>query len=160
MARNSRVYRQPIGCQQRASNGRFRHLRRHCDSSNSDYVPASGTLLFAPGEVLQSISIMVREDSTDEPDEAFFVALSTPVNATIADSQGQGSILNDDVSLAAGPHLRVGRVWASTMDWTTVPLNHDYGANMVVVCTANYDKNPAGAVATPGRATRAERLWQ
>ena len=117
--------------------------------ADGDYVPASGTLLFAPGEVLQSISIMVREDSTDEPDETFFVALSTPVNATIADSQGQGSILNDDVSLVAGPHLRVGRVWASTMDWTTVPLNHDYGANMVVVCTANYDKNPAGAVATP-----------
>ena len=31
-----------------------------------------------------------------EPDETFFVNLSNPTNATIADGQGQGTITNDD----------------------------------------------------------------
>jgi hypothetical protein len=42
----------------------------------------------------------VNGDTTTEPDETFVVNLSTPVNVTIADSQGQGTILNDDTSAA------------------------------------------------------------
>lgn len=35
-------------------------------------------------------------DYSAEPNETFFVNLSAPVNATIADAQGAGVILNDD----------------------------------------------------------------
>jgi archaellum component FlaF (FlaF/FlaG flagellin family) len=63
---------------------------------------------------------------------------------------------NDTMSVAVkvsapsmGPNLRFGKVWASTAYWTTVTLDHDYGTDMVVVCTPNYDSNPHGSVVTP-----------
>jgi hypothetical protein len=116
--------------------------------ANGDYEAQAGTLTFAPGETQQTISVMVNGDDDDEPDEYFSVLLSNADNATIADGQGQGTIVNDDVA-AAGPHLRLVKVIANTATWTAVPVDRDYGVNMVVVCSANYDKNPAGPVVTP-----------
>ncbi len=63
-------------------------------SSPSDYVGASGTVTFAPGQTSQKVAISVVGDTAEESDEDFFVNLSNPVNATLADSQGVGSILN------------------------------------------------------------------
>lgn len=50
---------------------------------------------------------------------------------------------------STGPNLQFGKVWASTAYWTKVTLDHDYGTDMVVVCTPNYDRNPYGSVVTP-----------
>jgi Zn-dependent metalloprotease len=47
------------------------------------------------------ITVRVRGDRRPEPDETFFVVLSRPWNATIEDGVGQGTILNDDVSLTS-----------------------------------------------------------
>jgi hypothetical protein len=63
-----------------------------------DYVAASGTVTFAPGEVSKPVSVTVFGDSRFEPDETFAVNLSNPSNATIVDAQGIGTILNDDPS--------------------------------------------------------------
>jgi hypothetical protein len=71
-----------------------------------DYVSASGTLTFAPGETTKTISISVNGDLLVEPDESFFVDLSNPVGATIADGQGQGTIVNDDQPAAAHDHFK------------------------------------------------------
>src|SRR5439155_241900 len=64
--------------------------------ANFDYVPASGTLTIPPKTILGTITIQVRGDAQVEPDETFFVNLSSPTNATIADGKGQGTIENDD----------------------------------------------------------------
>ncbi len=42
---------------------------------------------------------------------------------------------------AAGPHLWIGKRTVSTAGWETVNLDngHDYGENMVVICTPNYE---------------------
>ena len=40
--------------------------------------------------------MVVNGDTTPEPNETFFVNLTTATNATIADGQGIGTILNDD----------------------------------------------------------------
>ncbi len=64
--------------------------------ANNDYVAAAGLLVFAPGEVADTILVTVVPDSTWEPDECFMVVLSDPVGATIADPVGVGTILNDD----------------------------------------------------------------
>jgi Calx-beta domain-containing protein len=64
--------------------------------AGSDYVATSGTLTFAPGTTTQNITVLVNGDVVAEPNETFFVNLSSPVNATIADAQGVGTILNDD----------------------------------------------------------------
>ena len=65
-------------------------------TAGSDYVAASGTLVFAPGETSKSITVLGLADQADEPDQAFLVNLSNPVNTIVADAQGRGTILDDD----------------------------------------------------------------
>ncbi|AFZ37589.1 conserved repeat domain protein [Stanieria cyanosphaera PCC 7437] len=64
--------------------------------ANSDYTSATGTVTFAPGETTKTLTVNVTGDTTVEPNETFFVNLSSATNATIIDSQGIGTILNDD----------------------------------------------------------------
>jgi glucose/arabinose dehydrogenase len=72
-------------------------------NSSSDYVAASGTVTFTPGQTTQPVSITINGDTLEEPNETYFVNLTNPVNATISDSQGLGTITNDDASLATLP---------------------------------------------------------
>jgi hypothetical protein len=65
-------------------------------SSSSDYVAQSGSLSFTPGTTTRTISVTVRGDNSRESNETFNVNLSNASNASIADSQGVGTILNDD----------------------------------------------------------------
>ena len=62
----------------------------------SDIGGGSGTLTFAPGQTSQTLVIPTLDDTIDEPDETFFVNCSNPVNATLGDSQGVGTILDND----------------------------------------------------------------
>ena len=66
-------------------------------TAGSDYVTNSGTLTFTPGQTTQTVNVTVNGDTTVEANETFLVNLSNPTNATIADSQGVGTILNDDI---------------------------------------------------------------
>ncbi|WP_293395863.1 Calx-beta domain-containing protein, partial [Nevskia sp.] len=70
-------------------------------TAGSDYVSSSGSLSFAAGELSKTINVTVNGDTTVEPTETFFVNLSNPSGATLGDSQGQGSIVNDDTSAPA-----------------------------------------------------------
>ena len=65
-------------------------------TASSDYVPASGNVMFNPGETSVPLAIQVIGDTVLESNENFFVNLSNPVNATLGDSQGVGTIVNDD----------------------------------------------------------------
>lgn len=67
-------------------------------SAGSDYVAGSGTLTFAPGETSKTIAVTVNGDSTFESNETYFVNLSSPSGATLNDSQGTGTIVNDDAN--------------------------------------------------------------
>ncbi|MBW4532174.1 MAG: VCBS repeat-containing protein [Aphanothece saxicola GSE-SYN-MK-01-06B] len=80
-------------------------------TAGSDYVATSGTLNFTgnAGET-KTVSVTINGDTTVEPNESFFLNLSAPTNGvTLADSQGAGTILNDDaaplpvISLAVSP---------------------------------------------------------
>jgi hypothetical protein len=73
-------------------------------TAGSDYVLTSGSLTFLPGQTSQTISVPVLGDTIDEPNEFFFLRLSNPGNATIADGQGLGTIVDDDPS----PSLSIG----------------------------------------------------
>jgi Calx-beta domain len=64
--------------------------------SDGDYCSASGTLTFAPGQTSQTIRVEVYGDRKVEADETFRVTLSNAVEAEIAQSEGTGTILNDD----------------------------------------------------------------
>src|SRR6266508_3674063 len=61
-----------------------------------DYLAASGTLTFQPGRTTRPVAVTVNGDTIDEEDETYFVNLSSPVNATIVDGQGLGTITDDD----------------------------------------------------------------
>lgn len=65
--------------------------------SGSDYTAQSGTLTFLDSESSKTISVPTTDDSTEEPDEQFFVNLSAPTDsATISDAQGVGTINAND----------------------------------------------------------------
>jgi subtilisin-like proprotein convertase family protein len=113
----------------------------------ADYVPKSGLLTFPPGTTTRTVDITINGDMTVEPNETFTVMLSSPFNATIADGEGTGTILNDDgnapaamISPPPGSHLTtptvtftwspgggVSEIW---LDVGTAPNTRDiYGAS-------------------------------
>jgi len=93
-----------------------------------DYTARSGTLTFPPPQVgcvdqFQSISVVVQCDVSPEPHETFKVVLSNPVNATLADAVGIGTIFNDDTYLAVHDTSAVEGSGPSTMRFR-VTLSH------------------------------------
>jgi hypothetical protein len=62
-----------------------------------DFTPASGTLTFGIGTMTQMAPVLLTGDVLDEFDETYGVGLLAPVDATIADGQAVGTILNDDL---------------------------------------------------------------
>jgi subtilisin-like proprotein convertase family protein len=105
-------------------------------TSGSDYTAGSGTLTFAPGEVTKQITVSVNGDTSVEGNETFTVNLSNPTNATIADGQGVGTIVNDD--LGTPPTISVSDVATSEGNSGvkalafTVKLSNVYGAPVTV----------------------------
>jgi hypothetical protein len=79
-----------------------RQVRVHWATANgtavagSDYIAASGTLTIPAGATRGTTVVQVKGDRTVEPNQAFKVKLSSPVNATIAVATGTGTIVNDD----------------------------------------------------------------
>ncbi len=65
-------------------------------TAGGDYAAASGTLNFAAGETSKSITVNVAGDTLFEGNETFFVNLTSPSGATVADAQGLGTITNDE----------------------------------------------------------------
>src|SRR5678815_2406497 len=64
---------------------------------NVDFTAVTGTLTFAPGSTVQTITIPVVGDLAVESTEQFFVTLSGPLDATIDNSQALGRILDNDI---------------------------------------------------------------
>ena len=71
----------------------------------ADYtaLPAAGTMVtFAAGQTSRTVSVPIVGDLKKEPNETFTVTLSSPINATIADGSGTGTIVNDDTCTIVG----------------------------------------------------------
>jgi len=65
--------------------------------ANSDYIPSSGLLTFSAGETNKTIAVTIIGDNIPEDNETFFVNLiSVSGHADVADSQGLGTINDDD----------------------------------------------------------------
>ena len=133
----------------------------HCATQNGsatvadgDYVAASGTLTFSPGQTSKNLSVTVNGDAKAEADESFLVVLSNPTKATLGDAQGSGTITNDDT----GPSLTVGDVsqnegnTGSTSFVFTVFLSAPSGETVTVQYAAQNGTAVAGTdfVATSG----------
>jgi hypothetical protein len=66
--------------------------------AGSDYVAASGTVQFLPGQTTQTILVTINGDAVFENDETLSLSLSAPSNATIGAGSAIGTILNDDLA--------------------------------------------------------------
>jgi hypothetical protein len=81
-------------------------------AAGSDYQAASGTISFAPGVLTRPVAVDVLGDTAVETDETFLVNLSSPLGATLADGQGQGTISDDDaLSLARRELVHGSALW-------------------------------------------------
>ncbi|HWC32128.1 MAG TPA: Calx-beta domain-containing protein, partial [Actinomycetota bacterium] len=65
-------------------------------AASGDYVAKSGTGTIVAGATTTTLRVDVRGDAIDEAEEIFFVDLSSPNGATIADGRGEGTIVDDD----------------------------------------------------------------
>ncbi|MBF0212767.1 MAG: DUF4347 domain-containing protein, partial [Magnetococcales bacterium] len=73
-------------------------------TAGSDYASASGTLTFAPGEVLKTFNVTISGDTTSESTETFTATLSNPGNATLATASGTGTIVSDELSISSATY--------------------------------------------------------
>lgn len=76
-------------------------------SAGADYRAASGTLSFAPGEVVKTVSIDLVNDDAAERDEFFLLQLGNPGNATLAEAAGRAQIGASDAAPAGSPYVFV-----------------------------------------------------
>jgi hypothetical protein len=67
-------------------------------TAGSDYTATTtgSTVTIPAGQLSATITVSVIGDTVKEANETFYVNLSSPVGATIADGQGVGTIINDD----------------------------------------------------------------
>jgi large repetitive protein len=89
-------------------------------TAGSDYTAATGTLTFAAGETSKTITIQITGDTLVEPTETFFVNLTSANNATIADGQGQATLIDNDVVVL--PSLSINDVSLTEGDTGTKAL--------------------------------------
>ena len=68
-------------------------------AADSDYAAATGTLVFAPGEVSRTIRVAILDDALHEADEETFeMTLARLVNASAADVSATGTIRDNDLA--------------------------------------------------------------
>ena len=104
--------------------------------ADEDYLAISGTLEFAPGETEKTITVEVIGDTDIEEDETFLVNLSNVIGGEIADSQGIGTITNDDLNPET-PTVKEalnidGNNTLQTYDYTLINLYGSIGNNPAI----------------------------
>jgi hypothetical protein len=132
-------------------------------TAGSDYATQSGTLTIPAGQASATIPVPILPDNVDEPNETFFVNLANPTNATIADSQGQGTIVDDDsqptLSIAAAASATEGANVTFTVTLSAAsgqPVTVTYStANGTAVAPGDYAAAPSGTLTfNPGETTK------
>ncbi|MDA8018318.1 MAG: hypothetical protein MPN21_12800 [Thermoanaerobaculia bacterium] len=108
-------------------------------------LPAA-TLNFLPGEISQSVTVQVVGETTPESDESFFVDLTSPVNATLADGQGLGTIEDDDTL----PNITIDDVTLSEGDAGTASFDFTVTLSAPFGSTVSVDYATADGTATAG----------
>jgi aryl-phospho-beta-D-glucosidase BglC (GH1 family) len=73
-------------------------------TAGQDYIAKSGTLTFAPGEVLQFLPVTILADKLDEIDETVIIRLSNPSGVSLPYTTRQITIRDDD----AAPTIAIG----------------------------------------------------
>jgi hypothetical protein len=147
-----------------------------------DYTAASGTVTFAAGDVVETVSVTLGGDEIHELDETLTVTLSNLNNAFMGDHVAVGTISNDDpipsvtitdVSVPEGDTATVAAVFGLTLSapsgapadvgWTTVDGTAlggtDYAPGSGVVSFAPGDATESVAVVVNGDTIDEPNEW-
>jgi Calx-beta domain-containing protein/VCBS repeat protein len=130
-------------------------------TSGVDFGIVVGTLTFYPGTTTQTITVPVIGDRVFEGNETFFVNLSGATNAVLTDSQGVGTILDDDaaglsiddVVVVEGKSARFTVTLSPVNNSQTVTVNYAT-ANGTATAPADYTTTSGTLTFPPGTATQ------
>src|SRR5262249_5080198 len=104
-------------------------------TAGSDYLPAWGSLTFAPGQLTQQLAVAVLGDRSIEfGQEDFFLVLSNPSSNASAGVSGRVEILDDEPRISIHPsYLAITEGNAGTTDAVfTVSLSNAYDQDVTV----------------------------
>jgi hypothetical protein len=95
-------------------------------TAGSDYTATSGTVIIPAGQISATVEIAVRGDRLGEPTETFAINLNAS-NATIADGQGIGTILDNEPRISITDFSKAeGKKGKTTVFTFTVTLSAAY----------------------------------
>jgi hypothetical protein len=118
--------------------------------AGSDYLATSGTLTFAPGQTIKTISVTIRSDADSVSREQFFVNLSSPTNAILGDNQAKATIREATETRTFG-----GRTYllTNTGNWGQAQVEaRTFGGNLVTINSPEEQSFLAGTYAS-------QELW-
>jgi hypothetical protein len=134
--------------------------------AGEDYAAASGTLSFAPGETVKTVSVRITDDTLPETDEFFRLVLGAPTGATLADAQGVATIGRNDTPPTSTPYvlaspLAVGEgdtvanfvVQLSAPSQNEVRVSHTF-ENNTALNGSDYSAYTGQLVFAPGETTK------
>jgi hypothetical protein len=114
--------------------------------AGQDYVATSGTLTFPAGITARTVAVAIVGDLMDEADETFSLNLSAPVNGTIADPVGSGTIVDNDPP----PAVSVGDCALAEGDVGASPCTFTVSLSAASSFTATVSYGTANGTATAG----------
>ena len=76
--------------------GQYNTIAGTATSDDNDFAPVIDTLTILAGQLSGTITIDVTADAKFEPDEYFWVRISSPTNADIGQDVAKVTVLNDD----------------------------------------------------------------
>jgi len=115
-------------------------------TAGQDYTAKSGTVSLAAGETSKQFRVQVTGDTADEPDETFFVDLSNPSGAVIADGRGVGTITDDDPPALSISDVAVTEGNSGTTDaWFTLSLGRPSSSGVSVTFATSDGSASAGS---------------
>lgn len=132
----------------------------------NDYVATSGTLTFAPGILTRTFIVSTINDSLDEFAETYFVNLTNPTNGFLSDSQGQGTINDndpaptlsiDDVSLTeglSGTKAFTFTVLLSAVSGRTVTVNYATANGTATTANSDYQSKTGSLTFAQGETSK------
>jgi Ca2+-binding RTX toxin-like protein len=139
-------------------------------SATNDFAAVSGTLTFAPGETLKTVTVDITDDGVAEGAERFYLDLSDPTNATLLDARGVAVIGASDATAVAQPRISVSDVLVGEADGfvdvvvslsapgqNVVTVNFSY-ANDTAANGSDYDGIAGTLTFAPGETTKVVRL--
>lgn len=133
--------------------------------AGQDYLAASGSLSFAPGQSVHTVSVDLIDDKLAEALERFELVLSNPVNAALGHGTALAEIGRSDGVGSAQPRIRIDDLTVGESDGyarlsvslhapSTSPITVDYTSSNATAGGGDYDYPGGTLYFAPGETTK------